>query len=664
MRRFGAWLGVLSIVLGTLLAWGCGNKGQGFGDGGDGDGGDEVTPLDDGCTLLGCNGDEGTMGGVIDVNPKNVTLAISGGMVPTQAFTATLDGQDVTSQVTWSFDRPEVGDIPSGNTFVPAGKAAGVGTLLAYMSNAKGTTTVTVTIDKVVNTGGLTMQQQNLLNNPNGGADPIQVVYPYDGTYFPLGVLAPETQWNGAQASDVYMMKFTEKFLTYTEYFGSAAPPSRHIVPQADWAMIESSGAGPQSDPLKVTLTRLSGSTAYQPKTMTFHVVQGKLHGSVYYWELPDQCGNGNGRILRIKPDSTMVDQFFTNNGQCWGCHTVDRQGAQLMAANSTPFPFPQFTLDLTKNPVVIGKIGQSGGTSGTFSAFNDKGDKILVSNDSSSIPTSSKILQIIDSSTPNKILNANAMGNGCVEPAWSPDGKHIAGICNLQGSGWAFDCTQGDVSIANVTGSMVSNQKTIIQGSMGTGRPAYPSFDPSSSYLAYGRPTAGSRSTGNGDLWVTDLTGKTKKLATASSDNRSFNPVYAPLRAGGYSWIVFITRRDYGNRLVGQGRQQLWIVAIDDPPTTADPSHPPFYVRGQEDCAKSENAYYALDPCKMKGQSCTSGVDCCSGQCIKLNGMYVCGDPPNGGCSATGNACKADADCCDAPTAKCIDGFCQVIVK
>ncbi len=68
----------------------------------------------------------------------------------------------------------------------------------------------------------------------------------------------------------------------------------------------------------------------------------------------------------------------------------------------------------------------------------------------------------------------------------------------------------------------------------------------------------------------------------------------------------------------------RLW---RDDPPTSSDPSHPPFYMRGQEMCGRSENAYYALDPCKASGGSCTSGVDCCGGQCIDNGGgMMSCG--------------------------------------
>jgi hypothetical protein len=164
--------------------------------------------------------------------------------------------------------------------------------------------------------------------------------------------------------------------------------------------------------------------------------------------------------------------------------------------------------------------------------------------------------------------------------------------------------------------------------------------------------------------LWLvkTDGSGAVELKNAEMGGNKNFNPVFAPKGAGGYSWLVFISRRDYGHQLVNQNRQQLWVTAIDDPPGANEPSHPPFYLRGQEACGKSENAYYALDPCKELGEECLYGIECCNGQCIydEMLDKYVCGEPDENECVQTGNACEEDEDCCDYPDVQCIQGFCQ----
>jgi hypothetical protein len=609
-----------------------------------------------GC-LINCSGAGGGEAAVIDIQPKDVKLQVIDGNIPTQAFTATLNGQDVTSSVLWIFERPDVGDVTSAPTFTPTGNVGGTGKLVAKLNMAEGSTNVTVSVSKSIGAGNISPDQKNELDNPTGGPDPaMQLVYPYDKTVFPLSVLAPELQWNGAGSGDVYKLHLKEKYFEYTEYFATGSP-SRHLIAESDWANLGSSGAGSLSDPVTVRLTRLSGAKAFEPVTHTWHIAQGKLKGSVYYWELPDGCGVVNGRILRIKPDSTDVDEFFKPNF-CWGCHTVSRDGKTMMATFDTGSPFPLVTLDLTQDPAGLGVINETHNLRGTFSAFNHDGTRILYSNDGQG-----KQLNIVDALT-GAVVKQGVMGPQCGEPAWSPDGKKLAAICGVSNAPWIFDSNEGDLKVADIAADgSVTNEAVIVPKAGGQGRPAYPSFSPGSEWLAFGRPTNGSRSTANGDLWLVGPDGENlKKLQTASSDNESFNPVFAPLRAGGYFWLVFISRRDYGNRLVGANRQQLWITAIADPPSAADPSHPPFYVRGQESCGKSENAYYALDPCKEIGAGCTSGVDCCNGQCVKNEqGQYVCGVPPEpGGCSQDGNACSTSADCCNAPSSKCVDGFCQ----
>jgi hypothetical protein len=624
-----------------------------------------------GC-VFDCTGGPGSGGGqmgAIVITPPNPVITIDNGNIVTIPFTATLTGTDITAQVQWIFDRPEVGDIGAGSVFTPTGIVGGEGKLTAKFSQAEGWTNITVFIKKHVNPGNLPQPTLDQLDNPAGGNDPgLSVAYPYPKTVFPLGVLSPEIQWFGGSAADVYKLKVTEKYYEYVEYFAQA-PPGRHIIPQADWDAIEKSGSGAQSDPVTVALGRLSNGTAYDPELATWHVAQGKLKGNIYYWELPDQCGSGNGRILRIKPDAEQVDEFFQPGG-CWGCHTVSRDGTTMMATLDNGSPFPQITVDLTQDPAVYGSLAPPTPIGGTFSAFNEKGDKILVSNDGDW--NGNTRLRIVDANT-GATLNDNAMGNMCGEPAWSPTGKKIAAICNLSSSSWIFDASGGELFTADVMDdgiTVVVPSKLVPQGG-GQGRPAYPSFSPGGEYISFGRTTQGSRTTGDGDLWLvnTENGADIKKLAIASSDNRSFNPVFAPLRAGGYFWLVFVSRRDYGNRLIGANRQQLWVTAVSDPPDAADPSNPPFYVRGQEDCAKSENAYIALPPCKKEGESCESGSDCCDKQCIKdaNTGEYVCGvPPPPGECVQDGNGCETNADCCnfDAnnPTSgtQCVDGLCE----
>jgi hypothetical protein len=679
MRKLGTFFLLAMAILWGAIAAGCGANAGGSsqdtgGSGGSGAGTSVAGSAGQGGEGGGCvfdcpggNGAGGNIAGAIQLTPQNPILTIDNGNIVTVPFTAKLNGNDVTAQVIWIFDKPETGDIGANATFVPTGIVGGQGKLTAKFSNAEGSTNVTVFIKKTANPGNVPQTTIDALDNPSGGSDAnLSIAYPYPQTVFPLGVLSPEIQWFGGGAGDAYKLKVTEKYYEYTSYF-TQGPPGRHIIPQVDWDAIEKSGSGAQSDPLTVALGRFSNGTAYQPELNTWHIAQGKLKGNIYYWELPDQCGSGNGRILRIKPDAEQVDEFFTPGG-CWGCHTVSRDGKTMMATLDQSSPFPQILIDLTQDPAQYGSLGPGTPIGGTFSAFNEKGDKILVSNDGDW--AGSARLRIVDGT--GTVLNDNAMGNMCGEPAWSPTGKKIAAICNLSSSSWIFDATGGNLTIADVAddGVTVSNITQLVPQAGGQGRPAYPSFSTSGDYIAYGRPTAGSRTTGNGDLWLVDVANpaNVKKLAVASSDNRSFNPVFSPLRAGGFYWLVFVSRRDYGNRLIGANRQQLWITAVDDPPTAADPSHPPFYVRGQEDCAKSENAYFALPPCKDIGASCESGSDCCNGQCIKdpNTGMYVCGEPPPPGeCSQDGNACMSDADCCNFEAAdptgssQCIDGFC-----
>jgi hypothetical protein len=143
---------------------------------------------------------------------------------------------------------------------------------------------------------------------------------------------------------------------------------------------------------------------------------------------------------------------------------------------------------------------------------------------------------------------------------------------------------------------------------------------------------------------------------------HHNYFPTVSPVAAGGYFWVFFDTLRHFGS--LGSQRA-LWGFAIDVQPNgsyVTDPSHPPFYLPGQEFGTSSNNhrAFAALDPCKQDGAACTTGIDCCGGRC----GAGTCSQPPppeQKSCAKRDERCATAADCC-VSNDYCINGFCAYV--
>jgi hypothetical protein len=170
-----------------------------------------------------------------------------------------------------------------------------------------------------------------------------------------------------------------------------------------------------------------------------------------------------------------------------------------------------------------------------------------------------------------------------------------------------------------------------------------------------------------------------------------NYEPNVLPLAIGGYYWVLFTSRRAYGNTIGPDGdvktvsppgspnapgahdpwgdasapswRKKIWIAAIDiNHPDVDDPSHPAFFLPGQELQSANMRAFGALPPCKPNGESCESGSDCCEGFCRQSAGAEgsggpICIPPPVNTCSLTDEPCDP-ALCCD-PADLCINHRC-----
>jgi hypothetical protein len=148
-----------------------------------------------------------------------------------------------------------------------------------------------------------------------------------------------------------------------------------------------------------------------------------------------------------------------------------------------------------------------------------------------------------------------------------------------------------------------------------------------------------------------------------------NYMPTVNPVASGGYYWVVFTSRRLYGNLLASDPhadrtpQKKLWVAAIDiDHPAASpgtDPSHPAFYLPGQEIDAGNTRGFWVVDPCKANGQTCETGDECCNGFCRSGTDGLVCIDRPGGQCAREFEKCTADGDCCDA-SFRCLGGKCS----
>src|SRR5262249_27804954 len=160
---------------------------------------------------------------------------------------------------------------------------------------------------------------------------------------------------------------------------------------------------------------------------------------------------------------------------------------------------------------------------------------------------------------------------------------------------------------------------------------------------------------------------------------NLNYEPTVNPVASGGYAWVVFTSRRMYGNEatippfcsdprgvdlIQNITTKKLWVAAIDlNAQPGSDASHPAFYLPAQELLAGNSRGFWVLDPCRPDGQSCQTGDQCCNGYCEPGGdgGALVCSNtPPNTMCSMPQEKCTTTADCCD-PADTCVNGFCAL---
>jgi len=791
----------LAIAAGAAFA-GCGSSPGETGalqDGGVGP--SDATSRADTGFVFGGSGSGGGSGdasqGLLTLAPLMTTVTVVVGQpVPTVQFTAYVGG--VQMGAAWGIDRGELGTINSSGLFTPSGTIGGVGNITVAYGSQTATTTISVVIQATdqgdpdysasgydAGTGGYggvggngpgpqpTAAQVTALNGTPVADPTVSILYPYTGTVWPEGLLAPLLQWQqGANNFDSVYIDLKEKNYEFKGYFAANVMPFVNLpIPQAAWDALTFSNDG-GGDPVTMTVVFAAGGTAIGPYTETWTVAQATLQGTIYYnsygtalvknSDSTDHYGNQYGAgTLAIAPGATSpalvagVTSLPTNpspqdagpnkpaNGTgCRVCHTVSADGKSLVtqASNSSASDYTDTVYIDLANDTTMG-AGTSLGTKNlAFPAYYKDGTLLLSSSGKMINGDSSSKLYSVPSGTAvagAQGLPATFQGN---VPAFSPDGAHVsfnfwggsltagagatdagatdAGAIDAgapDAAGATLNSDQVSLGILDFDGTSTFSNPRVLYTPAGGNPVVYSSFLPNSAGIVFeielSNPAGSWGYTWNGNtsqLWWVDVAsgmahgldqlngynaagnvylpgndsnadaGGTVTHPAAQEVMLNYEPTVNPIASGGYAWVVFTSRRMYGN--VAQldpwtsdprnypwldevTDKKLWVAAVDlNAQPGTDPSHPAFYLPAQELHAGNARGYWSVEACHPDGQSCMTGTQCCGGYCQPgSDGGLICtSEMPS--CAGELEKCTQTSDCCGAAQGvSCIGGVCTL---
>jgi hypothetical protein len=645
------------------------------------------TPADGGATSGGfasSGASSGSSGGLVNLGgdasapaslyfaPATATIVLDGTGSQTSRFAliavdAIGRATDVTAESV-QFDRPDLATVTVAEPVVATAPSqtapyGGSGTIHAVYHGKEAVAKLTVQVHVTDYGTGITsagaavaaLGATIFANDPAGA-----LLYPYDGTVWPLGLTSPLLMWNAPQAGDVYHLRYEEKNYTFDGYYPLRSLPGQLRLDQGAWDRITASNdARNGADPLKFSVHRWDSVTGlvYATASQTWTVAPESLQGAIYYWTASSNAGTRLGHITRFYPGAGATPQQL-NNGACMGCHAVNAQGTVLVAdvddqAENTdggvhtvpsvaPYdnwsgtrPWAAFDITQASAPLTYQST-----EFGADLALTPDGKYLVFGGPAT--PAGSRYISLGEVATGNVVATSgldavtgfSASETSLQMPAFSPDGKMLA-VVESNNPGDRDNVLPGtpetiafltfhQSGAAGPTFDPMLNP--VVDGTSSAfattgGARGYPSVTPDSSAIAF---HAGHTSTGcsgacddsvadDGDLFIATVGGGSPIRLAAADDppdtsdaNASVEPTFNPVQRGGYSWAVFTSMRAWGNKPWPSGvpatghvnaKRRLWVTAVDPTIGTTDPSHPAIYLEGQDD-TPNMRGFWTLAAC------------------------------------------------------------------
>ena len=541
-----------------------------------------------GCATHHKTGEDDTAA-TLSISPAMSEVEILNGTPATEDFTATLtypDGtsRDVTAESQFVIDSSY--GVFTGPTL--SIHAAGKVQVLAQWNDKTGDAQVIAHVKDIRVDPSLPANTPDIF--ANGTEDPTTaptIVYPPVGVVMPRNLGDFEVHWTDANAHDVFEVSLQTEFADVRAYVpGNNGDPA--AGPDPSWmSFLADEWLAAVGYETTVNF-RVRGASTTNPGIIgagppqTVKLTNEPMLGGLYYWA-STAANNAPYGIFRhdMSMPGTPAEQYMTTAqaGRCVACHVLSRDGKEMAITYDGG--------DKTASMVdVMSSTRQDLSNYWNFGTFTPDGTKFL---------SVSHGTLVVRNYADQSVLATMTAAGLVTHPDLSPDGTKLVYVRpNTYHADWTFD--GGQIywrTYDQATDTFGPEMPLVTDGQNNY----YPSWSPDGNWVLFNHAPLGgdAYNNANASLYVikSDGSGPAMELATADMAGGLTNswgrwaPFQQTLGASNEPmyWVTVSSKRNFGVRLVNQGRPQIWMTPFfpNQASSSLDPSNVAFRIPFQD---------------------------------------------------------------------------------
>ena len=543
----------------------------------------------------------------IAISPATSTLVLQDGAPAMEAFTATAaysDGstKDITADVMFSVDKP-LGKFDAAELTM---NSAGEATVSATLGSASGTATVIAQLEGTRVDPSLPPTTPGLFGS-GVVEDPSRaptIVYPPANVIVPRNLGDFEVHWTDASSNNVFEVSLSGPYVDLKIYvpggngMGGGPDPSWTSFLASEWLAAIGDETSLSYD-VRGANSAAPGTVGSAPPQQV-DLSNEEMQGGIYYWTTGGSADpEGIYRHDMATPQTpalpfAMITQYATppgdeGPGRCIACHVLSHDGTK-MAITWDGGDGASDMIDVASKAFADGQPAMS-----TYSATNKWNFGTFTPDGTQFLSVHDGQLVVREQATQAVLMMMTSAG-WVTHPDLSPDGTRLVYTRPITtNSDWAFG--GGQIYIRTYDqATMTFGPETLLVSDVNNNY--YPSFSPDGQWVLFNRSSdnsdQGAYNNPSASIWVVPATIaatpptaiQLAALNTTPGLTNSWGrwaPFQQTIGASNRPmfWVTISSKRDFGTRLVGAQRPQLWMTPFfpDQAAIGADPSAPAFWL-------------------------------------------------------------------------------------